>query len=411
MIAPRRLSPPDDIVPAIVYGALACFIVGSSMSVQMSAGVRIGYVIAAAVAVLIPLALALLGRPAPAGAGRVALIAVACSAAYLIPAAVLPQGRTVEHVVVDFVTTIVPVGFLLIGTSTPATFRRILEPRWALLFVVVTLGAPFLVFNETPARSFQPPNVGVVALLATLAIWQPDKQTGASAAFGSFVLVALAGLSGSRSIVALAILAYLVVMYVNRVARVLALVVVVAALIVTAATPNVTADLRALLATRASSRVLTFLGPGSAGADVSTGRLREAGLVLEDMQTRSPLWIPLGVGHGAVFKPEQWDQGRTISEEGFVHNIHIGPLLMLFRYGFAGLILYLFIAVHAARATFSLLRRRVAGSDPTALLYAFGTGLFAIEFLVRNVLPNPMFSFFLAGHLAMTLAGKPTDQR
>ena len=87
-----------------------------------------------------------------------------------------------------------------------------------------------------------------------------------------------------------------------------------------------------------------------------------------------------------------------------MHNVHFGPQLMLFRYGLAGLALLAILLLHAVAVTWRCLRQRgPPEAVPARLLFALGTTLFLIEFLFRNVLPNPVFSFFVAGHIAMAL--------
>lgn len=409
MTAGRRPLPrPDDVVPVVVYLGLLAYLLGNAMFIRLSATTRIGYAVAAGVAVLTPLALLLVGRPAPPRALRVAWIVAAASAAYLLPTAALPDGRSLVHVVVDFSTFLVPMGFLLIGSAVPDTFRRILGLRWVLVFLLASLSSPLLVIDTAPARSFDPPDVGVIALLATVAVTRPDERAGRVAAVGSSLLIGLAAWSGSRSVFAIAVLAFVVVLVANRTARVLVVLAIAAGLVLSLVQLDVVADLRAGIPTRSSARIVQMLRLG--GGDVSTGRINEAGMVLQDIRSRGPLGAAIGLGHGAVFEPESWWQERTISAGGFVHNVHIGPLLMLFRYGLIGLVLYFAVAASAVTTALRSLRRRTSGIDATKLLYAAGTALFAVDFLVRNVLPNPVFSFFLAGHIATTWIVESTPE-
>lgn len=405
MSRPETKPAVAEAAPTVVYLALLAYVVGSSLFVRISTATQVGYALCAAAATLLPAMLRVRRYALPDHARRVALVAVAVSAAYLIPAALLPQGRTLQHVAVDFATTMVPIGFFALGSMAPQTFRRILEPRWVLVFVLASLCAPLIVLEQQWARSFEPPDVGVIVLLAVVAITEPRRWAREPAAVGLAVFAVLAGLSGSRSIFFIAVIAFALTLLANRTARVLALLGLLAALIVWAAAPRLpTEDFRDSRFFRSTSRVLDAMRPG--GVELTSGRLRENALIFADMRTRSTAWTLVGIGHGAVFEPEDWHQPRTISEEGFVHNVHMGPVLMLFRYGVAGLALYAAVLIHAAVTTVRLLRRRATpGADATALLYALGTSLFMVEFVARNVLPNPLFSFFLAGYGITVLGG------
>jgi len=55
--------------------------------------------------------------------------------------------------------------------------------------------------------------------------------------------------------------------------------------------------------------------------------------------------ILTGLGHGAVYVPSRELLRRThnLTDEGFIHNIHVGPSLLLFRYGVLGVIFYFFL--------------------------------------------------------------------
>jgi hypothetical protein len=213
----------------------------------------------------------------------------------------------------------------------------------------------------------------------------------------------MALLSGSRSIVVVALLAFAVTVLSNRTAQLLVVLGFLLALLLLASGLDLGADdLRAQPFLRSISRISGLARPAEDPA--ISGRASEAGMVLADIGRRHPLSALVGMGHGAVFKPDAWSQSQTISEEGFVHNVHTGPVLMLFRYGALGVAAYLLVFVHVTFTSCRLFRRRQdPARDAARFLYAFGTLLFMIEFLARNVLPNPLFSFFLAGHLAMTL--------
>lgn len=398
----------DAVVATGTYLALSAYLLGASLFIRMAMPIRIGYALCALAATLMPAMLMLAGRRPPTNVVRIAAVVVGVALVYLIPAASFPDGRTMLHVAVDFATLVVPIGFLVAGSMAAPLFRSILDPRWVLFFFLVSLYAPFVAQDPTPARLFEPPSVGIIALLATLAIIGSSKTPRVAAAIGLAVLSALALLSGSRSIVVLAVAAFILATLANRTARWVA-VTTAAAVVLMLFVGNPTAGWRAVrdsAVLRSASRIAGLLRP--AGDEAVGLRVKEATLIWQDMQ-QHPAWIPLGVGHGAVFVPERPFPEHNISADGYVHNVHIGPLLMLFRYGLVGLAMYVLLALRAGITTVLTFRRRGdPAADPAPFFYAFGTFLYLVEFLARNVLPNPMFSFVLAGYVA-TVLGAPAS--
>lgn len=404
MVAANERPRLEDRVPAIVYGALIIFLLSSAILVRMSTAIQIGYAVCAAVALGLPLLLFAGATPPDRRVRNGALLAAAGSCLFLIPAAILPEGRQLLQVLVDFCTTLLPIGFLVTGLAVPATFRRLLDRRWVVAFGLTALWAPLVIQTPEYARVFEPPDVSVIALVTTVAISSRNEWGRAGAAAGVLGLTGLAGLSGSRSVFLLALLAFAVAVLRNRTARWLAAASLVAALLISLVNLDaVRSEWNADTVSPDVPRSLTLFRAGR--GDVSTTNRRwEIGVVFEEMGRRNPAWIITGAGHGAVIAPEEWRSPRTISADGFVHNVHFGPQLMLFRYGIVGVALYLLILLHAATVLIRCLRERgpPEPEDPQ-LLFALGTTLFLLEFMFRNVLPNPLFSFFVAGHIALTL--------
>jgi hypothetical protein len=390
-------------VPPAVYLALSGYLLASSVFILMSTPTQVGYAMCAIVATVVPVALLLTGRAPSPVVARAAAIALGASALYLIPAALLMEGRTLQHVAIDFSTTLVPIGFLVTGSMVPRLFRRLLDPRWVLLFFLVLLSAPFIARDPIQARLFEPPDVGIVALVATLAVVDPGTRAGKAAGGGIALLAGLATLSGSRSIAVICAMTFAATAIANRTARWLAAPALATVLLSLALIPaGWWEELPGDAMLRPASRIIGLMRP----ADDAALRLRagETRLILEEMQRRHSVWVVVGSGHGAVFEPEMWPPERNISADGFVHNIHLGPLLMLFRYGLLGVALYGFVAVHAVMTSVRLFRRRKTDEAVAVpFFYALGTSLYMVEFLARNVLPDPVFSFVLAGHVAMLL--------
>lgn len=117
----------------------------------------------------------------------------------------------------------------------------------------------------------------------------------------------------------------------------------------------------------------------------------------------------LGFGHGASYIPEASHIATNVTPEGVVHNIHIGPVLLLFRYGLLGAVFYGLVWWLLWRG-FWLLRRlmlRCAAEPPRivdlelfAASYLLLLASFA-RFHAQNTLIDPMFGISFALTLAM----------
>ena len=392
--------------PGIVYVALIAYLFGISIYIRMSLATQLGFAVCVAVAAAVPTAQLLLGGRPGRQVWRIVVVSGTLSTAYLLPTFFFPQGRTVQHVAVDFATTLVPLGFLVAGTINRDVFKRLFEPRWAFLFVLPLLLSPIVAQDGTGARAFEPPNLGVLALLVALAVCGVHGWVRETAGVAAGAVMALAALSGSRSVTLIALLAFGVALLANRAARVVAVAALVGGLVFAIIGPGIdTADRTATLSVPVR-RLAQLTWPGVWGR-----RVDEASLVVEDTRTRGSAWQVLGVGHGAVFEPAEWNRDFNLSDEGYVHNIHVGPVLLWFRYGLLGVALYVFLLVSVGVSSVRAFLGRRDGIDAVRrFAFSFGMLLFMIEFLVRNVLPNPMFSFFLAGYVALLVGSDPLSQ-
>lgn len=106
-------------------------------------------------------------------------------------------------------------------------------------------------------------------------------------------------------------------------------------------------------------------------------------------------WI-FGAGHGATYVPVESNIVRNIKRENRVHNIHVGPMLVLYRYGFVGVAVLCFLVVVTVRHTWSLFfgkRHPTHAGDVFPWIILF----YLADFMVRNVMIDPLFAFALAG--------------
>ncbi len=142
----------------------------------------------------------------------------------------------------------------------------------------------------------------------------------------------------------------------------------------------------------------------------ATERVNETRNACRTLQTTPGAFLT-GFGHGAVYFPylDIGSISRNLTAEGHVHNIHVGPALLFFRYGVVGIVLYLYFwwillggfrlgrRLSAAR-TFPFSHGAARSSSPVRLFYT-GYFLFCILFIYShfgNHFVDPFFGFSLA---------------
>lgn len=106
-------------------------------------------------------------------------------------------------------------------------------------------------------------------------------------------------------------------------------------------------------------------------------------------------WI-VGAGHGATYIPVESNIVRNIQRENRVHNIHVGPMLVLYRYGLLGVTVFCLLVAVTVRHTWSLFfgkRHSIHAGDVFPWIILF----YLADFMVRNVMIDPLFAYALAG--------------
>jgi hypothetical protein len=101
----------------------------------------------------------------------------------------------------------------------------------------------------------------------------------------------------------------------------------------------------------------------------------------------------VGFGHGATYVPTTDLIAVNMDEFGRIHNIHFTPVMILFRYGWTGLALYVVLVVWLLAKALREVRRR---KDPLSILLF--TSLLAVlaDAMVRNAFADPTFSLVVA---------------
>lgn len=115
-----------------------------------------------------------------------------------------------------------------------------------------------------------------------------------------------------------------------------------------------------------------------------------------------PVNYLLGSGHGATYLPNLSLEARNLTAEGRIHNIHITPALILFRYGLlgAGVMIYGLVRLAVGFQTV----RNTPSSSQLASAYAIIVVLYVADSSMRNNLVDPGFSFALAALFTLASA-------
>jgi hypothetical protein len=95
---------------------------------------------------------------------------------------------------------------------------------------------------------------------------------------------------------------------------------------------------------------------------------------------------------------------RTATVEGFIHPIHIGPALLIFRYGISGALFYIVISVLILYSTLYIftrdrienMKKSMTYSAEVFLISYFTAVGLSVQFLMQDSLREPLFGFTIA---------------
>lgn len=106
----------------------------------------------------------------------------------------------------------------------------------------------------------------------------------------------------------------------------------------------------------------------------------------------TPVEVLIGAGHGATFEPRLANVPRNIGPSGRVHNIHLSPLMVLYRYGVIGLLVIGWMLLQACRGAL----RTGDTADTATLLLPLALAGFLADSFARNTFVDPTFALFIA---------------
>jgi hypothetical protein len=303
-----------------------------------------------------------------------------------------------KYVFGDLSSILLPVVILLFGIRFKDFFESGMTLKLFVFFLAIAAGAAF--FFREPSGRFEPPSLFLI-VFAWIFVLHPGKPikrvVSAALLLGSFVL-ALG--SGERTSIAVWVLTGPTILLFKRfsIARAASLGILVLALFGLMLYGIIKVDIAGQLeGTRFST-----LASGEADASVLARVLEARDAVTMAVEKWKPLQFLVGFGHGATYRPYYSFIERNVTDEGFVHNIHVGPVLIFFRYGLMGVLLYLTLLVSVTR---ELLMIRSSwgkgGVEVQRILFTMGIAMYLLNLFIRNIIVDPVFSYLLAGFLYM----------
>ena len=309
------------------------------------------------------------------------------------------------YVAGDFASLALPALLVFLISGSPSTIQsRTLLLVYVALLLAAALGAVF----GTEQNRHEPPTT---LLLASTAWWilrlRSGQQTVAALIIATFLSILIIT-SGQRTafLIWLFLVLYLAIFAASRLnIRPLALMV----LLLTGAPLALTIfdlDFQGIY----SGHRLGALS--SIGTDESLiTRIEETQDVLLTIRQDGNLSsLIFGFGHGGTYTPFYSHVKRNITDEGRVHNIHITPIMIFFRYGLIGLLVYLWFA---AAVISVLIREILARGRPPGfqLCLALASGGYLVEGLMFNVLVDPLFAVVGAFFIASLRQAEPSQSR
>ena len=241
---------------------------------------------------------------------------------------------------------------------------------------------------------FDPPSPFLIGVTVGFAIAAPRRSGTFAAVCVLFIIVLLAYKSGFRTHVALAMVGAFVAL-----GRLMGPRIWLSGLVVLCAIAVVNApSIGRYLASQAVVSESRF-------QDLSTGEADQS--VLERSLEVKDAWVSardgwskyqwfVGAGHGATYIPVESNIIRNIMRENRVHNIHVGPMLVLYRYGFLGIAALMLLVVVTVRQSWSQFFQK-HGTTSVVNVFPWVLLFYLADFLVRNVMIDPFFAYAVAG--------------
>lgn len=390
----RQLSL-TPVFTALLYAlaaAMTVFLITDALHLGVGIGERLAYMLVALLALLAVSPVLFNGVQKKTTVISVLLWLLLLSI-WLIPSYWLTPSY-LQYVAGDFASLALPALMLLL---IPANRAELPTNRLTAIYVVLLLTAVLGAMLGAEQNRHEPPTTLVLALTIWWILGARSKPLKLGALLTGFMLSVLVITSGQRTalLVWLFLIAYLVIFSLRH-WNIRSTVLMI----------PVMAGLLAVLATFPIGPTGVFSGHRAAGLsnlgkdESFWTRIEEIQDVARTIRQEGNLaTLIIGTGHGGTYQPFRSHVKRNITPEGRVHNIHITPVMILFRYGLIGFLAYLWLLTKVlrvlVRAVVSPVRR-----PGIKLCYALACGGYLLEGLMFNVLVDPLFSLTLAFFLA-----------
>jgi hypothetical protein len=261
---------------------------------------------------------------------------------------------------------------------------------------LAAIAAPFA--SDLPTR-FEPPSALLMALLWVGVFAGGTIRMRAASFMGLATILVLAYQSGNRTSILLWVAAGTLAAAGATSGRWRSMVVVAAIAVALALSAGAGTSSPAASQLVSNSRFKTLVGEDSRDASLEA-RFQEAADAADWRASGSIPALIFGGGHGATFVPERKIIDQNLDEKGRSHNIHLGPVLVWFRYGLLGTAILAIGAFAIVSRCIDLCRGRLLLGSATGLA-TIAAALVLMDFVVRNTLVKPLTSLIVAAFLAL----------
>jgi len=296
-----------------------------------------------------------------------------------------------KYVAADFISLFIPVllfGMLMSDNSLLTSKQGI--ALLALILVASALVA--IVFGVLNGNRFEPPSAILICIL-TYAV--ANSSSNVYRLIALLLIAATAFLilaSGQRSALIMLLIGILLAVFTMKSLEKRSLYLLILSIV------------GMIVAILFSERIYFLLGDSRFSSllrfefDVSLlTRFNEVNDALHYLKTNGNIfnWL-IGFGHGATFESYSVLNLRNYLDSERVHHIHIGPALILFRYGLVGIFLYLFLWFSLLSTIVRMRRFKIPSA---AQILTISCVLLLLDGLVRNVFVDPRTSLALAAFI------------
>jgi hypothetical protein len=379
---------------------IGAFQIYSALSVRFQSGARVLFSLltfSTIVLVIITIRQARLSRRGM----NVAIIWLVVASMFLLPVPTQPF-QYFKFVIGDYVSTLFPLLLFFAGFGSPRMFTDVRSVRFLSgLLLIAAIVAPILGAEQ---HRYDPPSVVLLAAACIFFISAPTRRAKLFYAGLLLLLAFLALGSGYRTSIILWLAGLVLVLFIfHGPQRMLSMGLAAAVVIIVGGQLGV---INFDLVSKLDETRFRTLANGQTDYSLQA-RVDEARDVVHMASTRWPAYQMLyGYGYGAHYQPEKSFIVRNVNGDGLVHNIHIGPALIYFRFGIAGLAIYLALIWVLIKELLYARQMKIRGKiDIVRTFFVIATMLYLLDDTVRNSFLEPTFAFVIAGFLFHHVTG------